>query len=216
MQKESPPITKQPSKPSTTHHRAVLTDFNDQTKVTVKHARRQEQATTAERSPKHTMQGVHEARPGSLRHRKIQCNLAMTTKEKYIVSNVRAYEYNNKIKSKTKASAPRLTTTKQNNVYYYAKPLKSIEKAIGKHGCNTKRSAHQKPKKRLLGRTRCTNSGTPEALTRARLTPKRCNAHRKIRCKINPTPMQYHNGSGPTHRADPYHLFIQFDATYAR
>ena len=147
MQKESPPITKQPSKPSTTHHRAVLTDFNDQTKVTVKHARRQEQATTAERSPKHTMQGVHEARPGSVRHHKIQCNLAMTTKEKYIVSNVRAYEYNNKIKSKTKASAPRLTTTKQNNVYYYAKPLNSVEKQQENMGVIRKDQLTKNPKR---------------------------------------------------------------------
>ena len=76
----------QTSQPSTPDDTVVLTDFKDQTKVTDKQARRQEQASTAEGSPKYTMQTIHEARQGRLIRRKIQCNLTVTTK-KHIALN---------------------------------------------------------------------------------------------------------------------------------
>ena len=76
----------QTSQPSTPDDTVVLTDFKDQTKVTDKQARRQEQASTAEGSPKYTMQTIHEARQERLIRRKIQCNLTVTTK-KHIALN---------------------------------------------------------------------------------------------------------------------------------
>ena len=59
-------------------------------------ARRQEQASTAEGSPKYTMQTIHEARQGRLIRRKTQCNLTITTKKTYSVKrgNIRVEQQN--------------------------------------------------------------------------------------------------------------------------